>query len=269
MMMRRQRSTPFRWVFYACAATLVLAGCAGHATSAGTTQALQELERPASSAPRPLPSADSGVRHVVQAGQTLWRIAKVYGVSLVELQQANAIDDASRVEIGAALWIPGAARHLEVPPYPAPLPGVPGTATTTSYSTGPSRSGSFLWPVDGGTVMSYFGAPRSRGHKHGGVDIRGNHGQKVRAAAAGTVTYSGSTMRRYGRTVIVDHGNGTSTLYAHNSALLVRVGQKVRAGETIARVGRTGNATTDHVHFEIRRGNVTVDPLPYLDGRRR
>ena len=83
------------------------------------------------------------------------------------------------------------------------------------------------------------------------------------AVRSGRVLYS-SSMRDYGRTVILDHGDGLRSLYAHNSKLLVQKGQQVYRGQAIARVGRTGNATTEHCHFEIRRDEVPVDPLPYL-----
>jgi murein DD-endopeptidase MepM/ murein hydrolase activator NlpD len=83
------------------------------------------------------------------------------------------------------------------------------------------------------------------------------------ASAAGRVTYSG-TMRGYGKVVILDHGNGLETLYAHNKKLLVNVGKRVSRGQKIATVGRTGNASTEHVHFEVRRNKGAVDPLKYL-----
>ena len=87
------------------------------------------------------------------------------------------------------------------------------------------------------------------------------------AAKSGRVVYSGAGMRGYGKTIILDHGQGYRSLYAHNSALLVRVGQRVDTGQSIARLGRTGNATTDHCHFEIRRNDVPVDPLLYVSPR--
>jgi lipoprotein NlpD len=129
----------------------------------------------------------------------------------------------------------------------------------------------WLWPVHGGQVLSGFGAQR-RDHAHMGVDIRGRQGQSVLAAREGRVRYSGSTMRGYGKTVIVDHGQGLSSLYAHNAELLVKVGQVVARGQSLARVGRSGNATTDHCHFEIRRYDRPIDPLlllrPRLEARR-
>ena len=78
------------------------------------------------------------------------------------------------------------------------------------------------------------------------------------------IVYSDDDMRGYGKTVILDHGDGVTTLYAHNSELLVRQGQHVRPGEHIARIGRTGNASTEHCHFEIRRDEAPLDPLRFL-----
>jgi LysM repeat protein len=242
-----QQRPPRRVSVIATAAFLALAGGVGQRSLAGAAET-------------PSDSRATGVHHVVAAGQTLWRIGKVYGVSLGELQRVNGIDDPTRVEVGTALWVPGVDNALRVPPFPEPLPSAGGTPA-------PPRSVglTFVWPVENGAVTSYYGAPR-RGRRHAGVDIRGRRGQKVRAAADGTVVYSGSSMRGYGRTVIVDHGGGISTLYAHNSRLLVRVGQRVRSGQPIARVGKTGNASTEHCHFEIRDRDVRVDPLRYFNG---
>jgi murein DD-endopeptidase MepM/ murein hydrolase activator NlpD len=88
----------------------------------------------------------------------------------------------------------------------------------------------------------------------------------VVATASGRVIYSDDRMRGYGNTVILDHGGGVQSLYAHNSKLLVRVGDQVASGEPIAVMGRSGNATGEHCHFEIRRNRVPVDPMAYLSG---
>jgi murein DD-endopeptidase MepM/ murein hydrolase activator NlpD len=200
------------------------------------------------------------VRHVAQAGQTLWRIARVYGVSVETLVRANGLDDPSSLEIGQILLVPGATALLDVPAYPAPLDG---SSERRASSEEPPR---FEWPVADGRILSGYGAPR-RGRTHKGLDIGGKRGQPVCAAAAGRVVYSGSTLRGYGKTVIIDHGGELQSLYAHNSDLLAREGQRVDRGQAIARLGRTGNASTEHVHFEVRRNDVPVDPLHYLTRR--
>ncbi len=143
-----------------------------------------------------------------------------------------------------------------VVPHPAPLAG---RTLATAGAT------AFVWPLSGGRVLSRFGEPR-RTHRHQGLDIGGDHGQKVVAAAPGRVIYSDDRMRGYGNTVILDHGHGLRSLYAHNSKLLVRFGDQVAGGEPIAVLGRSGNATGEHCHFEIRRDRIPVDPAPYLSG---
>jgi len=116
------------------------------------------------------------------------------------------------------------------------------------------------WPVTDGRILSHFGEPRA-GRRHAGLDILGRHGQDVLATRAGAVVYADDSMRGYGKTIVLDHGDGMRTLYAHNSSLVAEAGRWVRAGEVIARIGRTGNATTEHCHFEIRRDGTAIDPL--------
>ncbi len=124
----------------------------------------------------------------------------------------------------------------------------------------PSGSGVLGWPVSG-PVTSGFGSRWGRMHE--GIDIGVGEGTPVRAAAAGTVIYAG-WMSGYGNLVVVDHGNGLSTAYAHNSSLAVSVGQSVAAGELVSYSGNTGNSTGPHVHFEVRVNGSAVDPLGYL-----
>jgi len=124
----------------------------------------------------------------------------------------------------------------------------------------PSGSGVLGWPVSG-PVTSGFGVRWGRMHE--GIDIAVGEGTPVRAAAAGTVIYAG-WMSGYGNLVAVDHGNGLSTAYAHNSSLAVSVGQSVAAGEVVSYSGNTGNSTGPHVHFEVRVDGSAVDPLGYL-----
>jgi murein DD-endopeptidase MepM/ murein hydrolase activator NlpD len=241
---------------------LTAAGCAatGPGHSVATTPPAPGVERSATQAATvPAP----GVHHVVGRGQTLWRIAKVYGVDLADLAAANGITDTSVLETGRSLFIPGAERVLDVPAYPAPLESAQARALPSSPDVVPGQGWS--WPIEHGVVISSFGAPR-RNHRHEGIDIRGRSGQDVHAARAGRVSFSGSGMRGYGKTIIIEHGDGLETLYAHNSVLLVGVGERVERGQVIARVGRTGNASGEHCHFEIRNHDDPVDPMPYLGG---
>ena len=137
---------------------------------------------------------------------------------------------------------------------PAPTPPPPPTGGQRDYA----------WPVAGryvrGFTTSLFGKP------HVGVDIAAPKGRAIQAARRGSVLFAGSSraMRTYGNLVIVDHGDGFSTLYAHCSEVLVHTGQHVEADDEIARVGSTGRSTGNHLHFEVRYKGVAVDPEKYL-----
>jgi len=129
-----------------------------------------------------------------------------------------------------------------------------------SSGTGAPSASGFIWPVNG-PVVSGFGMRWGRMHE--GIDIAASSGTPVHAAAAGTVIHAG-WLGGYGNLVVVDHGNGLSTAYAHASAILVAVGQHVAQGETVSLVGSTGNSTGPHLHFEVRVNGSAVDPLLYL-----
>ncbi|HZK85922.1 MAG TPA: M23 family metallopeptidase [Desulfosporosinus sp.] len=116
------------------------------------------------------------------------------------------------------------------------------------------------WPMIGDISQAYGS---KNGDFHHGLDIANASGSIVRAARAGKVTKT-DWFGVYGITVMIDHGNGVQTLYAHNSKLLVKVGDAVSAGEEISLSGNTGNSTGPHLHFEIRHNGRTVDPEDYL-----
>lgn len=120
------------------------------------------------------------------------------------------------------------------------------------------------WPIYG-RLVSFFGY-RSYPWRgvHTGVDIKAHYSAPARVTAAGVVTFVG-WRRGYGKTVEVSHGYGISTLYAHNSAFAVRVGQRVRKGQVVSYVGMTGWTTGPHLHYEVRRWDHPVNPVAYLD----
>ena len=126
-------------------------------------------------------------------------------------------------------------------------------------SSGVSASG-FIWPVSG-PVTSVFGWRWGRMHE--GIDIAAPSGTPVRAAASGTVVYSG-WMGGYGNLVVLDHGGGLATAYAHHSGNAVGIGQAVVQGQVVGYVGCTGSCTGPHLHFEVRVNGAAVDPLGYL-----
>ena len=128
-------------------------------------------------------------------------------------------------------------------------------------SAGSDVSGSgLIWPVHG-PITSPFGMRWGRMHE--GIDIAVPTGTPVHAAASGSVIYA-AWMTGYGNLVVLDHGNGLATAYAHNSSLLVSLGQRVSQGQAISLSGSTGNSTGPHVHFEVRVNGIAVDPLRYL-----
>jgi murein DD-endopeptidase MepM/ murein hydrolase activator NlpD len=129
-----------------------------------------------------------------------------------------------------------------------------------SIGSGTQSAAGFIWPVNG-PVTSGYGMRWGRLHE--GIDIAAPTGTSIWAAAAGTVIYAG-WLGGYGNLVVVDHGNGLATAYAHASAILVFVGQSVAQGETVSLVGSTGNSSGPHLHFEVRVNGVAVDPLLYL-----
>lgn len=122
----------------------------------------------------------------------------------------------------------------------------------------------FIWPLEKCVYMSGFGI--RRGRRHDGIDLAAKSGTPIHAAADGEVVFA-KRMRGYGRLVLVKHRNNYFTAYAHNRANLVKKGNKVKQGQVIAKVGRTGRATGNHLHFEIRKGQMAKDPLHYLPAR--
>ena len=119
-----------------------------------------------------------------------------------------------------------------------------------------------LSPPVSGTVSSGFG--NRSGGRHAGIDILAPAGTEVVAASSGIAEYSGGK-RGYGRAVILDHGDGITTLYGHLATIRVQSGETVPVGAVIGTVGRSGNATTYHLHFELRVDGEAVDPVPYLN----
>lgn len=130
-------------------------------------------------------------------------------------------------------------------------------------------AGGFVAPVEG-RVSSSFGwrnVSVNGNRYHGGLDIAAAMGTPVGAARSGVVTRAG-WWGTYGNVVVLDHGDGTETRYAHLSAITVRVGQGLRQGDVLGRVGSTGASTGPHLHFEVRFDGRAVDPLPYIQGGR-
>lgn len=141
-----------------------------------------------------------------------------------------------------------------------------GNDRAVSHSTDASGSSApALWPVaqQTPTVSSAYGSKRGRNDFHRGIDIRAPAGTPVLATATGRVIVAGNG-NGYGRYIVLDHENGLRTLYAHLQDFSVKAGQRVTRGQQIGRVGKSGNATGYHLHYEVHRGGQTVDPAAYL-----
>ena len=139
-----------------------------------------------------------------------------------------------------------------------------------SYSANPIKytGGKFMWPVPASQrITSYYGNRIHPVYKtkrfHSGIDIGVGYGANILAAADGTVTLSENN-GGYGKCIIINHGSGLTSLYGHNSSLLVAKGEKVTKGQIIAKAGSTGVSTGPHLHFEVRVNGATTDPLGYL-----
>ncbi len=195
-------------------------------------------------------AADVGIYHRVEPGQSPYRIARAYDVPLIDLLEANGIPDPGLIRPGHSLWVPGATAKRPVP-----------LADDLTERLSPVARRTFRPPIRG-KVGSGFGA--RKGGVHRGVDILAPDGTDVRASEYGLVLYAGDELRGYGNVIVLDHGEGITTLYAHLSAFRVKSGDAVAAGQVIGAVGRTGNATTSHLHFELRLEDEALDPGIYI-----
>lgn len=195
-----------------------------------------------------------GTLHVVQRGESLWDIAKRYQVDVNKIIEANGIADPSRLQLKQELVVPGAKVTLSA------QQSTQTAARKVELVSRGKLQKVFAWPVQG-RISSRFG--QRWGRMHEGVDIAVSSGTPVRAAAAGKVTFAGWN-GAYGYLVKISHGNGVETRYAHNSKILVKVGQAVSSGQVLARSGSTGRSTGPHVHFEIRLNGKAYNPLNYL-----
>jgi murein DD-endopeptidase MepM/ murein hydrolase activator NlpD len=195
----------------------------------------------------PVPAV--GTHHLVRPGETLAAIGRLYGVKWQTLAQVNQLVDPHHIEVGQAIWIPSQPGTGGS--------GVPALAAPSRFV--PDRR--LQWPTDG-VLSSGFGM--RDGRLHGGVDISGARGTPIVAVDEGVVRFSGRGPDGYGNVVMLDHGGGLMTLYAHNERNLVRQGERVRRGQTVALMGDSGRASGTHVHFEVHQHGRLVDPLRWL-----
>ena len=191
--------------------------------------------------------------HRVERGQTLWSISQRYGVDLDTLVRLNQLPSSSQINAGQLIVIP---RQTGTPPAASR----PAAVTTPEPFTVDGND--FIWPVRG-QLLAAFGV-RQQGVANQGIDVAAPAGTPVLAARGGRVSFVGEQVPGYGKTVILDHGDGYATVYAWNGEVLVHAGQAVPQREVIARVGATGRAAAPSLHFEIRRGHRPQNPFYFL-----
>ncbi|HKI62391.1 MAG TPA: M23 family metallopeptidase [Mariprofundaceae bacterium] len=222
---------------------------------------------------RQLKTHHGHLQYLVRRGDTLYSIGRRFGVDYHLLARRNHLRAPYEIYVGQYLYITSVApRSQRLPVAETPARRVTKNAphsaarkkTPTRHQSASAIPGKMLWPVRG-KITSAFGRRGSR--MHDGIDIGVDRGTPIHAAASGEVVYSDQRLSGYGKLVIIRHAGNVFTAYAHNQRNLVRKGDRVRAGEIIARVGSSGRASGPHLHFEVRRGSTPVDPLAYLPRR--
>jgi len=230
---------------------------------------------------------DAVTTYIAREKDTVDSIAQRFSVSTQSIVDQNKLEPPYKLRSGQRLEIKGAKPEVAPPDNAAPRQqevtvtrqGLPppgqGEAPRSAAPAGqptplspPAVTASaaplprMAWPVRG-KILSAYGA-KPDGQKNDGIDIAADKGTPVKAADAGTVIYAGNEAPRMGNLLLVSHAGGYVTAYAHNEALLVKKGDKVTRGQTIARVGNTGGAPQPKLHFEVRKDNRTIDPTTVL-----
>jgi lipoprotein NlpD len=277
------------------------AGCASTGQAPVEDKSINPSPRPRPAAPPPRPAPAPGGTYRVQRGDTLYSIAFRNGVDFRELAEWNGIAPPYTIYPGRELRLsPRSATRPPVaavppprpptaqPAAPRPAPAAPAPSPPSTVAGTPSHVGSptaspppsgvtpppppppepaaagdvaWRWPADGQVIGGYVaGDPMKQG-----IDIAGKSGAPVRAAADGTVVYSGNGLIGYGELIIVKHNASLLSAYGHNRRRLVQEGDRVKSGQTIAEMG--SNGARDELHFEIRKNGKPSNPLDFLPRR--
>lgn len=189
------------------------------------------------------PQGIPGVYHRVEKGQTLWKISKLYNVELEELLKNNNILDITQLEAGQMLFIRQQPNKKKQ------------TGTEPALDE-------FSWPIKG-KIISGFGAT-VHNIINRGINIQSYANTNVTASRSGKVIFYSPNFDSFGKTLIIDHGDGFSSIYARNKEVLVKPGDAVTKGMAIAKVGKAGRDKNTYLHFEIRKGYQAQNPVFYL-----
>ena len=242
--------------------TLLLAACSSNVVRAPHAEAGKSTTVSSS-------SGRSGASVVVQKGDTLYSIARRNNVSVGDLARWNSLPEPHTIYPGQRLWLgqSGGGRGTATAPTrtvvaPKPSNGA-STPAPAPVQKAPASSGfAWRWPAQGVLLSTYVDGNATRQ----GIAIGGSSGQPVVSAADGVVVYSGAGLVGYGELIIVKHNEQWLSAYGHNRSRLVAEGTKVKAGQQIAEMGRSGT-DREKLHFEIRYNGKPVDPLLYLPKR--
>jgi murein DD-endopeptidase MepM/ murein hydrolase activator NlpD len=194
----------------------------------------------------------TGLLHEVKKGESISTIAKKYKSDIDKILEANKLSSADQIAIGNNLIIPDGVKPAAV---------ITTNTTPTSIFSAPKVTNTntkLLWPTSAKTITQYYW------WKHAAIDIGGPTGTPIYASESGTVEISGWSTGGYGYYIVINHGNGIKTLYAHASKLYVKKGEKVSRGQTIMAMGSTGWSTGPHLHFEVRVNGYKQNPLSYI-----
>ncbi|MDP3042204.1 MAG: peptidoglycan DD-metalloendopeptidase family protein [Candidatus Omnitrophota bacterium] len=183
-----------------------------------------------------------GVHHRVEAGQTLWKISKLYDVDIDDIIRLNHISESSVVEAGQVLLIPNRLRPQNI-----------------SIKSG---GDDFIWPLRGRVIAGFGSTYHNLINK--GINIQAPAGTDILATRSGRIVFSSSSFGNYGKTIIIDHGDGLCSVYSRASEILVQPGENVQRGGLVGRVGSSTRDKNSYLHFEIRRGAMPQNPLFYL-----
>jgi LysM repeat protein len=206
----------------------------------------------------------SGISHSVSSGENISYIANKYDVDTDDILKANNISNVNTLKIGQRLIIPGASKIVATTNVARSTSAVSGVSSGIDVikdlikpKPATASSDNMLWPTVGHRITQYYS------WRHTGLDIANKTGTPLYASEAGTVEYSGWSTG-YGYNVLLNHGSGKKTRYAHASKLYVEKGDSVEQGEVLAAMGSTGWSTGPHIHFEVIINGAKLNPLNYI-----
>ena len=200
----------------------------------------------------------TGLNHAVAKGDNLTVIAKKYSVEEDAIMEANGLAGGSTLKIGQRLFVPNGKKVSQPPPAPRTYTGFSAiTDIVKAPSAVPAAGNMMNWPTVGSRISQYYS------WRHHGLDIADKTGTAIYAADAGTVEVVGWGTG-YGNQIVIDHGGGKKTRYAHLSKFYVEKGDRTSKGQTIAAMGSTGWSTGSHLHFEVVINNIKQNPLNHI-----